>query len=51
MGGSIHLTSHPGEGTLVQFDIPCQPSEAPADESTTLSRLWNQMLTYRTIRQ
>lgn len=51
MGGSIHLTSHPGEGTVVQFDIPCQPSEAPADESTTLSRLWNQMLTYRTIRQ
>lgn len=51
MGGKIRLSSQQGVGTIAEFDIPCHPVEAPSDESTTFSRLWEQMQTnHKTMR-
>lgn len=49
MLGEMHLESELGLGTTVTFTIPTEVNEIPADESITVSRLWDQMMTIRTI--
>lgn len=50
MSGEIHLESTLGQGTDVVITLPTTAKEVPADESFTISRLWDQMMTIRTTR-
>lgn len=50
MQGDIRLDSQLGVGTTVTVTIPTKVEEIPADESPTVSRLWDQLMTVRTMR-